>query len=92
MSRPTHCRARTDTALHRLESWVKGTSRIEPTIVTPKLYKNRLRNATEDYFLLVPDAYTSKAAMLKPKDAIKQSANEEHGQPHKTSQSLQLPS
>lgn len=53
---------------HRLESWVKGTSRLAPTVVTPKLYKNRLRNASEEYFLLAPDKWTSSDALLKPKD------------------------
>jgi hypothetical protein len=42
-----------------LESWVKGTSRVAPTVVTPKLYKNRLRTASEEYFLLAPDKWTS---------------------------------
>jgi hypothetical protein len=42
----------------RLESWVKGTSRVAPTVVTPKLYKNRLRTASEEYFLLAPDKWT----------------------------------
>lgn len=47
----------------RLESWVKGT-RNEPTIITPKLYKNRLRVACEEYFLLAPDHWTTGAHRL----------------------------
>jgi hypothetical protein len=51
--------------LGRLESWVKGTSRVAPTVVTPKLYKNRLRNASEEYFLLAPDKWTIEST-IKP--------------------------
>lgn len=47
-------------AFDRLESWVKG-ARNEPTIITPKLYKNRLRGACEEYFVLAPDHWTTGA-------------------------------
>ncbi|RKP09305.1 hypothetical protein THASP1DRAFT_14465 [Thamnocephalis sphaerospora] len=53
---------RTFTWDKRLESWVKETGLLgggsrEPTIVTPRQYKRRFRNAMERYFLMVPDKY-----------------------------------
>ncbi|KAG9038840.1 1-phosphatidylinositol-3-phosphate 5-kinase [Tulasnella sp. JGI-2019a] len=54
---------RTYTWDKKLESWVKETTflggggRGEPTIVTPKQYKTRFRNAMERYFFLVPDRW-----------------------------------
>ena len=46
----------------KLESWVKekgfvGNSSKEPTVVTPKQYKNRFREAMERYILVVPDPW-----------------------------------
>nr|KAJ3421474.1 1-phosphatidylinositol-3-phosphate 5-kinase [Polyrhizophydium stewartii] len=51
---------RTFTWDKKLESWVKETGILggggkEPTIVTPRQYKNRFREAMEKYFLMVPD-------------------------------------
>ena len=56
---------RTFTWDKKLESWVKekglvgGSSSIvkQPTIVTPKQYKNRFREAMERYILMVPDPW-----------------------------------
>ncbi|KAG8884991.1 1-phosphatidylinositol-3-phosphate 5-kinase [Tulasnella sp. 331] len=54
---------RTYTWDKKLESWVKettflgGSGKGEPTIVTPKQYKTRFRNAMERYFILVPDRW-----------------------------------
>jgi 1-phosphatidylinositol-3-phosphate 5-kinase len=51
----------------RFESWVKdstflgGTGKGEPTIVTPKSYKARFRAAMESYLLLCPDRWTDVA-------------------------------
>ncbi|ODQ67458.1 hypothetical protein NADFUDRAFT_12892, partial [Nadsonia fulvescens var. elongata DSM 6958] len=51
---------RTFTWDKKLESWVKerglvGGGNKEPTVVTPKQYKNRFREAMERYILMVPD-------------------------------------
>ena len=48
----------------KLESWVKETGFLggggkEPTIISPKQYKVRFREAMERYFLMVPDKFTS---------------------------------
>lgn len=56
---------RTFTWDKKLESWVKekglvggGTSVMkQPTVVTPKQYKNRFREAMERYILMVPDPW-----------------------------------
>jgi 1-phosphatidylinositol-3-phosphate 5-kinase len=52
---------RTFTWDKKLESWVKETGLLgggkEPTIVTPKQYKNRFREAMERYFLMVPEKF-----------------------------------
>ncbi|KAH3670276.1 hypothetical protein WICMUC_004929 [Wickerhamomyces mucosus] len=53
---------RTFTWDKKLESWVKekamvGSSNKEPTIVTPRQYKNRFREAMDRYFLMVPDTW-----------------------------------
>ncbi|KAL2917301.1 Mitochondrial distribution and morphology protein 12 [Polyrhizophydium stewartii] len=53
---------RTFTWDKKLESWVKETGILggggkEPTIVTPRQYKNRFREAMEKYFLMVPDKF-----------------------------------
>ena len=55
---------RTFTWDKKLESWVKETGLLggggkEPTIVTPKQYKNRFREAMEKYFLMVPEKFIS---------------------------------
>ncbi|CAG8742822.1 7275_t:CDS:10, partial [Dentiscutata erythropus] len=53
---------RTFTWDKKLESWVKesgflGGGGKEPTIVTPRQYKNRFREAMNRYFLMVPDRW-----------------------------------
>ncbi|KAJ2737164.1 Mitochondrial distribution and morphology protein 12 [Coemansia sp. BCRC 34962] len=53
---------RTFTWDKKLESWVKeasilGSSGKSPTIVSPKQYKKRFREAMERYFLMVPDKF-----------------------------------
>ncbi|KAJ2338823.1 Mitochondrial distribution and morphology protein 12, partial [Coemansia sp. RSA 2671] len=53
---------RTFTWDKKLESWVKeasilGGSGKSPTIVSPKQYKKRFREAMERYFLMVPDKF-----------------------------------
>ncbi|KAJ3312054.1 1-phosphatidylinositol-3-phosphate 5-kinase [Boothiomyces sp. JEL0838] len=53
---------RTFTWDKKLESWVKETGLLggggsEPTIVTPRQYKNRFREAMDRYFLMVPDKF-----------------------------------
>ena len=55
---------RTFTWDKKLESWVKETGFLggggkEPTIVSPRQYKARFREAMERYFLMVPDKFTS---------------------------------
>lgn len=54
---------RTFTWDKKLESWVKekglvGGGNKEPTVVTPKQYKNRFREAMERYILMVPDPWS----------------------------------
>ncbi|KAL6928346.1 hypothetical protein ACO0SA_003084 [Hanseniaspora valbyensis] len=54
---------RTFTWDKKLESWVKekglvGGGTKEPTVVTPKQYKNRFREAMERYILMVPDPWS----------------------------------
>ncbi|KAK4057967.1 Mitochondrial distribution and morphology protein 12 [Microbotryomycetes sp. JL221] len=61
---------RTYTWDKRLENWVKdlggGSSKAGgPTIITPKQYKQRFREAMEGYFLLSPDAWIAESS-LKP--------------------------
>lgn len=54
---------RTFTWDKKLENWVKekglvgGNSTKKPTVVTPKQYKNRFREAMERYILMVPDPW-----------------------------------
>ena len=49
---------RTFTWDKRVENWVKGIgSKRDPTIVTPKQYRNRFRAAMERYILEVPDCW-----------------------------------
>jgi 1-phosphatidylinositol-3-phosphate 5-kinase len=56
---------RTFTWDKKLESWVKESGLLgggkEPTIVTPRQYKNRFREAMEKYFLMVPEKFISTA-------------------------------
>ncbi|KAL8278325.1 hypothetical protein RQP46_009217 [Phenoliferia psychrophenolica] len=54
-----------------LESWVKDSAFLGksskpggPTIVTPKQYKNRFRDAMDAYFLLAPDPWLCKSSLL----------------------------
>jgi len=60
---------RTYTWDKKLESWVKesaflgGSGRGEPTIITPKQYRQRFLGAMERYFPLIPDRW------MKQKDA-----------------------
>lgn len=64
---------RTFTWDKKLESWVKETAFLggggkgEPTIITPRQYKNRFREAMERYFLLVPDVWVSADSIVPPK-------------------------
>jgi 1-phosphatidylinositol-3-phosphate 5-kinase len=55
---------RTFTWDKKLESWVKETGLLgggsEPTIVTPRQYKNRFREAMDRYFVMVPDKFVKK--------------------------------
>jgi 1-phosphatidylinositol-3-phosphate 5-kinase len=53
---------RTFTWDKKLESWVKekgfvGGGTKEPTVVTPRQYKNRFREAMDRYILMVPDEW-----------------------------------
>lgn len=58
---------RTFTWDKKLESWVKekglvgGNSTKKPTVVTPRQYKNRFREAMERYILMVPDPWYQEA-------------------------------
>ncbi|CAG8545859.1 16743_t:CDS:2 [Acaulospora morrowiae] len=61
---------RTFTLDKRLESWVKesgilGGGGKEPTIVSPRQYKNRFREAMDKYFLMVPDRWISYEQLKK---------------------------
>jgi 1-phosphatidylinositol-3-phosphate 5-kinase len=58
---------RTFTWDKKLESWVKETGILggggkEPTIVSPRQYRLRFREAMERYFLMVPDFWAPKHA------------------------------
>lgn len=57
---------RTFTWDKRLENWVKdfGGAGKEPTIVTPKQYKQRFRSAMERYFPLVPDRWMKQEDVM----------------------------
>jgi len=56
---------RTYTWDKQLETWVKRTGLLGggfkkvPTIISPKQYKKRFRNAMWNYFLMVPTIVTS---------------------------------
>jgi 1-phosphatidylinositol-3-phosphate 5-kinase len=55
---------RTFTWDKKLESWVKdsgifGGGGKEPTIVSPRQYRIRFREAMDRYFLMVPDFWTT---------------------------------
>ncbi|KAI8907211.1 hypothetical protein EDD86DRAFT_192392 [Gorgonomyces haynaldii] len=61
---------RTFTWDKKLESWVKETGFLggggkEPTIVTPRQYKNRFRDSMDKYFLLVPDKFADPSMIKK---------------------------
>ncbi|KAF9015759.1 hypothetical protein BDQ17DRAFT_1229974 [Cyathus striatus] len=66
---------RTYTWDKKLESWVKestflgGPGKGEPTIVTPKQYRQRFISAMERYFPLIPDRW------MKQKDAPEEDSN-----------------
>jgi 1-phosphatidylinositol-3-phosphate 5-kinase len=57
---------RTFTWDKRLENWVKdfGGAGKEPTIVTPKQYKQRFRSAMERYFPMVPDRWMKQEDVM----------------------------
>ena len=63
---------RTFTWDKKLESWVKETGLLgggkEPTIVTPRQYKNRFREAMEKYFLMIPDKFVIAGNIPKDDD------------------------
>ena len=63
---------RTFTWDKKLESWVKETGLLgggkEPTIVTPRQYKNRFREAMERYFLMVPDKFVNAGSLAENDD------------------------
>ncbi|CAG8470457.1 8558_t:CDS:10 [Ambispora gerdemannii] len=69
---------RTFTWDKKLESWVKETGILggggkEPTIVSPRQYKHRFREAMDRYFLMVPDIWsthrkTRPGPIQQPKD------------------------
>ncbi|KAI8808698.1 hypothetical protein BJ742DRAFT_747937 [Cladochytrium replicatum] len=55
----------------KLESWVKETGFLggggrEPTIVSPKQYKMRFREAMDKYFLMVPSKFHNIAYNVEP--------------------------
>ncbi|GBB85059.1 hypothetical protein RclHR1_11630001 [Rhizophagus clarus] len=61
---------RTFTLDKKLESWVKETGFLggggkEPTIVSPRQYKNRFREAMDRYFLMVPDRWIAYQTQRK---------------------------
>jgi 1-phosphatidylinositol-3-phosphate 5-kinase len=61
---------RTYTWDKKLESWVKesaflGTGKGEPTIVTPRQYRQRFISAMERYFPLVSDISSGKKLLAK---------------------------
>lgn len=66
---------RTYTLDKKLETWVKesgflgGAGKGEPTVVTPRLYRQRFVSAMERYFPLVPDRWS------KQKDAPEEEGN-----------------
>ncbi|CAG8450252.1 2333_t:CDS:10 [Ambispora leptoticha] len=68
---------RTFTWDKKLESWVKETGILggggkEPTIVSPRQYKHRFREAMDRYFLMVPDIWSThrktRPGPIQPKD------------------------
>ncbi|KAG2221193.1 hypothetical protein INT45_000233, partial [Circinella minor] len=61
---------RTFTWDKKLESWVKesgilGGGGKEPTIISPKQYRLRFREAMDRYFLMVPDFWTAKLVVRR---------------------------
>lgn len=62
---------RTFTWDKKLESWVKekglvgGSTKLAPTIVTPRQYKNRFREAMDRYILMVPDSWYQGSAQVQ---------------------------
>ncbi|KAL1914822.1 uncharacterized protein VTP21DRAFT_7914 [Calcarisporiella thermophila] len=66
---------RTFTWDKKLESWVKETGFLggggkEPTIVSPRQYKIRFKEAMERYFLMVPDIWATPKALRRPRRMI----------------------
>lgn len=43
-----------------------GSSKSGPTVITPKLYKQRFRDAMEEYLFLVPTPWLSRSAIRNP--------------------------
>ncbi|KAJ1969197.1 Mitochondrial distribution and morphology protein 12 [Dispira parvispora] len=71
----------------RLENWVKETGFLggggkQPTIISPKQYKQRFRNAMGRYFTVVPDKFFNTAIPLHEDD---DSTDEETPRPAETS-------
>ena len=61
---------RTFTWDKKLESWVKesgilGGGGKEPTIISPKQYRLRFREAMDRYFLMVPDFWTARLVVRR---------------------------
>lgn len=56
---------RTYTWDKKVESWVKARTTSaaikEPTVISPKQYKNRFRESMERYFIMVPDCWSQPA-------------------------------
>ncbi|KAF7727960.1 1-phosphatidylinositol-3-phosphate 5-kinase [Apophysomyces ossiformis] len=72
---------RTFTWDKKLESWVKesgilGGGGKEPTIVSPRQYRIRFREAMERYFLMVPDLWALSRQNVAPQAILDQ--NEQH--------------
>jgi 1-phosphatidylinositol-3-phosphate 5-kinase len=61
-----------------LETWVKsagimGSKGKVPTVISPKLYKRRFKEAMDGYFVLTPDKFTG----LIRADQEKQESNQD---------------
>jgi len=59
-----------------LETWVKsagimGSKGKIPTVISPKYYKIRFKEAMGNYFLLTPDKFTGKILFKKKLKSIR---------------------